>query len=165
MQASVLVGSLVGAGAVLVWRVRETRRPVTARKILIPPLGMATGLSMFVYPPARIPLSWALAAFSLGALLLGPILVKTSKLTPQGDVIMLQRSKAFLWILLGLVVIRLAARAWVERYIDTVQTGSMFFLLAFGMIVAWRATMYAEFRRLTRAPSREDAAQGAQGQQ
>jgi len=39
--------SLIGLCGVLVWRVREGRTAVTARKILIPPMGMATGFSMF----------------------------------------------------------------------------------------------------------------------
>ena len=54
-----LVASLAGASAVLVWRVQEGRTAVTLRKILIPPLGMATGFSMFVVRDFRIPLAWA----------------------------------------------------------------------------------------------------------
>ena len=36
--------------------------------------------------------------------------------------------------------------------IDPRQTGALFYLLAFGMIVRWRAEMYAQFRRLQAAP-------------
>ena len=43
-------------GAVLAWRVREGRTAVTLRKIVIPPLGMATGFCMFLVPAFRIPL-------------------------------------------------------------------------------------------------------------
>jgi len=60
---AVLFTSLLGAAAVMAWRIRETSRPITAPKIVIPPLGMSTGFIMFAYPPARIPLSWALCAF------------------------------------------------------------------------------------------------------
>lgn len=148
MQPAMLFGSMLGAGAVLVWRARETRSPVTAPKIVIPPLGMATGLAMFAYPPTRIPLSWALAAFAIGALVFSPVLVRTSRLAIEGDAIMLQRSKAFLAILLGLVAVRLAARAWVEQYVDPFQTGALFFLLALGTVLVWRTQMLLEYRRL-----------------
>src|SRR5258705_13120902 len=101
MPPAVLVTSLVGAGAVMVWRPREPQRHVTAGKIIIPPLGMSTGLFMFAYPPARVPLSWALLAFAIGAVVLSYPLRKTSTLKRRGEVIVLQRSKAFLWILFG----------------------------------------------------------------
>jgi len=155
MPPAVLVSSLVGAGAVVVWRLRETTRPVTARKIVIPPLGMSTGLSMFAYAPARIPLSWALFAFAIGALFLSYPLVKTSRLVREGREIRLRRSPSFLFVLLGLIVVRLLARSYVEGRVSTLQTGSIFFLVAFGMVGCWRVLMYAEYRRLLR---------GAQGE-
>jgi membrane protein CcdC involved in cytochrome C biogenesis len=152
MPSVVIITSLVGAAAVIAWRMRETSRPVTARKIVIPPLGMSTGLAMFAYAPARIPLPWAFCAFGLGALVLSYPLVKTSKLTRRGDQILLERSKAFLWVLLGLLAVRLVARTYVERHLSYLQTGSIFFLLAFGMILRWRTLMFLQYRELTRAP-------------
>jgi membrane protein CcdC involved in cytochrome C biogenesis len=148
MPPVVLATSLAGAAAVMAWRIRETTRPVTVKKIVIPPLAMSTGLAMFLFPPARIPLSWALLAFSLGAAVLSYPLIKTSTLQRQGDVVMLQRSRAFLAILVGLVGVRLLARAWVEDHVSTMQTGGIFFLLAFGMIVRWRVWMLLAYRRV-----------------
>ena len=148
MHLALVLSSLIGAAAVLAWRVRETRRPVTARKIVLPPLGMSTGFGMFAYAPTRIPLQWGLSAFLAGALVLAYPVIKTSKLVRQGDVVLMQRSKAFLWILLGLVALRLSARAYVEQYVNPLQTGALFFVLAFGMILRWRATMYLEYRKL-----------------
>ena len=60
--------ALIGTLAILAWRVRESRRPVSLRSLIIPPLGMSTGFSMFVVPAFRIPWTWGLAAFVLGAL-------------------------------------------------------------------------------------------------
>ncbi|HEX7672006.1 MAG TPA: cytochrome c biogenesis protein CcdC [Polyangiaceae bacterium] len=148
MPPAVALASLVGAGAVLAWRLRETQRPVTARKIIIPPLGMSTGLLMFAYPPTRVPIHWAVTAFLIGAVVFSYPLIHTSTLTRRGDVIMLERSKAFLWILLGLVAVRLVARSYVEDYVDPLQTGALFFLLAFGMIVRWRVSMFLAYRAL-----------------
>jgi membrane protein CcdC involved in cytochrome C biogenesis len=144
-----LVMSILGGAIVFTWRLSETNRPITARKILIPPLGMSTGLFMFVYPPTRIPLSWAAAALAAGTLLFTYPLVRTSKLIRDGEVIRLQRSRAFLWILVGLVAVRFAARGWVERHVSPLQTGSIFFLIALGMIVPWRVLMYLDYRKLT----------------
>ena len=148
MHAPIALTSIVGAAVILAWRIRETTRPITARKIVIPPLGMSTGFCMFAYAPARIPLSWGLFAFAAGALVLAVPLIKTSALTREGEAVLLRRSPAFLWILLGLVALRWVARAYVARYVSPVQTGSIFFVLAFGMIVRWRTLMYFEYRKL-----------------
>jgi membrane protein CcdC involved in cytochrome C biogenesis len=140
--------SLAGAAAVLVWRMRETMGPVSLAKIVIPPLGMSTGFSMFISPAMRIPWAWAGASFLLGSLVFSYPLARTSTLTRSGDVILMQRSKAFLWILLGLVAVRIALRAYVERFVTPLQTGALFFVLAFGMILRWRVAMLLQFLRL-----------------
>lgn len=139
------LASLVGAAGVIAWRVRETKRAVTPRSILIPPLAMSTGALMFVVPAARIPTSYALTAFLVGALVFSVPLVRTSRLEIEGDAIVLRRSKAFLVILLGLVAIRLALRTYFEQYVSLIQTSGVFFMLAFGMILVWRLTMYRRY--------------------
>ena len=73
LRLTPLIAPLVGGLAVLAWRIQETRTPVTANKILIPPLGMST----------------------------------------------------------------------------------VFFILAFGMISRWLATMYLRYRAMTTAPATE----------
>ncbi len=153
MQTSTVVVALVGGAIVLAWRIRETQRPVTARKILVPPLGMTTGFCMFLVPQTRVPLTWGLAAFLAGAVFLSYPLVRTSSLARSGDVVMMKRSRAFLVILLALLALRLLARGYVEQYVDAVQTGSLFFLLAYGMLLPWRVAMYIRYRALTRAPA------------
>lgn len=150
MHTSTLAATLIGGASVLVWRIRETQRPVTATKILVPPLGMTTGFCMFLAPQTRVPVAWGVAAFLAGALLLSYPLVQTSALTKSGDAVLLKRSRAFLVILFALLAVRLAARSWVEQYVDAVQTGSLFFLLAYGMLLPWRLVMYRRYRALTR---------------
>jgi membrane protein CcdC involved in cytochrome C biogenesis len=143
-----LLTSLVGAALVLSWRVRETRSPVTVPKLVIPPLGMSTGLLMFLVPETRVPLAWALIALGLGATLFAWPLMRSSRLTRAGDQVLMERSQAFLWILVGLLVVRFALRASIERYVSTPQTGALFFLLALGAIARWRVTMLLEYRAL-----------------
>ncbi len=144
----IVLASLFGAAVVLLWRVRETTRPATARSILIPPLGMSTGFSMFILPQTRVPPAMGIGAFLLGALCLSYPLIHTSRLVRQGETILLQRSKAFLWILLGLLTLRIVLRAYVERFMSPMQTAALFFLLAFGMLLPWRVVMYLRYRAL-----------------
>ena len=144
-----LLASLVGACGVLVWRVHEGRSVVTARKILIPPLGMSTGFCMFVAPQCRIPWLWAVAAFVLGATVLAYPLLRTSRLTRVGDNVMMQRSNAFFLVIIVLAIVRTAAHSYFDRFLSITQTGAIFFVLAFGMIVHWRLRMYRQYLEIT----------------
>ena len=143
-----LVSSIAGATAVMVWRVRETRRPVTARKIIIPPLGMATGFSMFFAPVFRVPWLWAAGSLLLGAVVLAYPLLKTSRLIREGDQVWMQRSNVFFAVLIVLAGVRLGARAYLDTVMSIPQTAGLFFILAFGMIARWRTQMYLDFRAL-----------------
>lgn len=131
------------------WRLREARSAVSLRKIVIPPLGMATGFSMFVVPAFRIPWTWAGLAFLIGALALAWPLLLTTRLERQGQAIMMKRSSAFLIVLLVLAVIRFTARGYFDTVLTGQQTAGVFFILAFGMIVMWRGKMLMDYRRLT----------------
>ena len=142
-------GSLIGLAAVLIWRTREARGPVSLKKILIPPLGMASGFSMFLVPAFRIPWTWALGAFAIGAVALAYPLLRTSKLIRHGDVVLMQRSKAFFAVILGLAAIRLLARGYFDTVLTVEQTGALFFILAFGMILRWRVRMFLEYREFS----------------
>lgn len=146
-----IIGSLLGAAAVLVWRIREGRTAVSLKKIVIPPLGMATGFSMFFVRAFRIPWTWGIAAFLLGSVVLAYPLLKTSRLVQQGDVVMMQRSSAFFSVILVLAAVRILARGYFDTLLTVEQSGALFFVLAFGMIVRWRLNMLLEFRKLTAA--------------
>lgn len=140
--------ALVGALAILAWRVRESRRPVSLRSLIIPPLGMSTGFSMFVVPAFRIPWTWGLSAFVLGALVFAYPLVSSPQLTVEDGLIMMRRSRWFLVVILALAAVRLGLRQYISSIISVQQTAGLFFVLAFGMIVRWRTTLLMEYRRL-----------------
>jgi membrane protein CcdC involved in cytochrome C biogenesis len=123
---------------------------VTPRGIIIPPLGMSTGFAMFAVPQMRVPFWWGVAAFIIGAGLFAIALARTSRLERVGDTIMMRRSPAFLAILLILIGIRFALRSYVDHFISPLETGALFFVLAFGMILRWRLGMLVEYRRLLR---------------
>ncbi len=143
-----VVGALLGLAVVLIWRVQEARTAVTARKIIIPPAGMAMGFCMFLEPAFRTPVTWALAAFAIGAGLLSYPLLRTSRLTREGDTIMMQRSNLFYLVVIGLAIVRMLARSYFNTFLSLNQTAGLFFVLAFGMILSWRVWMYREYRML-----------------
>lgn len=147
--AATAVVSLIGLAGVLAWRVREGRTAVTVRKIIIPPMGMATGFSMFVVPAFRVPLLWAAIAFAIGAVLLAWPLLATSRLVRDGDAIMMQRSSMFFAVVVILAAVRYFARNYLDSLMTLQQTAGLFFILAFGMILRWRLSMLREYRTLT----------------
>src|SRR3954452_15821341 len=89
------VGAVIGLLGVLAWRIREGRTAVTVKKIVMPPVGMATGFCMFLVPAFRVPWTWALGAFLVGAVALAYPLLITSRLVRSGEAIMMQRSNVF----------------------------------------------------------------------
>ncbi len=144
--------ALIGTLAIFAWRIRESRRPVSFRSLVIPPLGMSTGFSMFAVPAFRIPWTWGLAAFVLGAFVFAYPLVSSPQLTVEDGLIMMRRSRWFLVVILALAAVRLGLRQYISGIISVQQTAGLFFVLAFGMIVRWRTTLLLEYRRL--APGR-----------
>jgi membrane protein CcdC involved in cytochrome C biogenesis len=144
-----IVVSLAGVAGVTVWRLREIRSAVSLKKIVLPPLGMSTGFSMFIVSAFRIPWVWAGGAFLLGATALAYPLLRTTRLVRQGDAIMMQRSGAFLVVLFVLSAIRLLAHGYFDTFMTAQQTAGLFFILAFGMIICWRTKMLIDYRKLT----------------
>ncbi|MFO0650105.1 MAG: cytochrome c biogenesis protein CcdC [Polyangiales bacterium] len=152
-----LMTPIAGAIVVMSWRMRETNAAVTAR-IVDPPLAMSTGFFMRSWRCRRgCRGAGRRRRWLTGALVPSWPLARSSKLTRVGDEIRMVRSRAFLGILVGLVVVLASPRGYLETVISPLQTGSIFFLLAFGMIARWRAGMYAEFQRLRAAPVTDDA--------
>ena len=150
-----IVVSLAGLVAVTMWRLREVRSAVTLRKIVIPPLGMATGFCMFLAPAFRVPWAWAAAAFLIGALILAWPLLLTTELIRQGEAIMMKRSSAFLAVLFGLAAVRFLARGYFDTILTVQQSAGLFFILAFGMIVHWRGRLLIDLRKLMADPALE----------
>ena len=143
------VGAVIGLLGVLAWRIREGRTAVTVKKIIMPPLGMATGFCMFIVPAFRVPWTWAAGAFLIGGIALAWPLLITSRLVRTGNTIMMQRSNAFFLVVIALAAIRFFARGYFDRIMSIEQTGGLFFVLAFGMILRWRLRMLSEYRALT----------------
>lgn len=117
LKSLLVVASIAGAVVITAWRMREASSAVTARKIVIPPLAMSSGFFMFLAPQTWVPARWAVGALLVGALVLSWPLALTSKLTRVGTEIRMVRSRAFLWVLIGLVAVRFAARSYLETFL------------------------------------------------
>lgn len=147
-QMTVTIGAAMAACMAMLVRMRASNKAVNPKKLLIPPFAMSTGFLMFVFPMTRIPWSWAIIAFLVGALLFSYPLIRSSQMEVRDGDVYLKRSKVFIFILAGLVVIRIVLRQIIEQYVTLPQTGAIFFLLAFGMLLPWRLAMYVQFHKL-----------------
>lgn len=150
LRTIITAGVIMMALTVMTLRIRATKKPTSAKKILIPPLGMSTGFLMFVVPMTRIPWSWAAIAFLCGAIFLAIPLILTSNFEVIDQKIYLKRSRAFIFILLALLIIRLSLHSYIEKYISVPQTAGIFFILAFGMLLPWRLAMYMKYKKFER---------------
>ncbi|WP_064093587.1 CcdC family protein [Rossellomorea aquimaris] len=146
MIASSIIAICMGF-LVLFIRMRAQKKPVNAKKIILPPLFMSTGALMFLFPSFRVSLGEFLEAITVG-MLFSILLIKTSKFEIRNNDIYLKRSKAFAFILIGLLLIRIVAKSILSASIDYGELSGMFWILAFGMIVPWRVTMYLQYRKM-----------------
>ena len=95
----------------LIVRSKAAKRPVTPKKIILPPLFMSTGALMFIFKEFRVPSMQIVEALIVG-MLFSIILIKTTNFEfGKIDDIYMKRSKAFLFILLGLLIIRLVGKS------------------------------------------------------
>ncbi|MEJ1518127.1 cytochrome c biogenesis protein CcdC [Bacillus cereus] len=145
-----LISSVIAicmAMVVMFIRLKAAKKPATLKKIVLPPIFMSTGAFMYLLPKFRLTTSEIIEAVLVG-LFFSIFLIKTSKFEIREQDIYLQRSKAFIFILIGLIVVRLAFKSYLSQTIHLGQLSGMFFLLSFSMIVSWRIAMYRSFMKL-----------------
>ncbi|GAM13170.1 CcdC family protein [Mesobacillus selenatarsenatis] len=141
------VGAIGMAIFVTIMRMKAAKKPASAKKIILPPIFMSTGALMFIFPVFRVHFLQIIEALSVG-ILFSILLIKTSKFEVRGREIFLKRSKAFVFILIGLLIVRVIAKLVLSSSIDFGELSGMFWILAFGMIVPWRVAMYLQFKKL-----------------
>lgn len=141
------IGAICMAIFAMFIRMKAAKKPATAKKIILPPIFMSTGALMFIFPYFRVtPLEFVEAV--IVGMLFSILLIKTSKFEIIEKAIYLKRSKAFLYILIGLLLFRMVGKLVLSSAIDYGQLSGMFWILAFGMIVPWRVAMYINFKKL-----------------
>jgi membrane protein CcdC involved in cytochrome C biogenesis len=138
--------AILMAVVIFKFRMRETREPVTFKKIILPPLFMSTGFLMFVIPFFRTTWLEAGEAFLVG-IMFSVFLIMTSKFEIRDHHVYLVRSKAFIFIIIGLFAIRLGLKWYLGTTISIFETSSLFFIVAFGMILPWRLAMMFKYAK------------------
>ncbi|MFC0274087.1 CcdC family protein [Metabacillus herbersteinensis] len=139
--------ALVMAMIVMFIRSKAAKKPATARKIILPPVFMSTGALMFLHPMFRVTSLEFIEAITVG-MIFSIFLIKTSNFEVRESKIYLKRSKAFAFILVGLLIIRIIMKSYLSNSIDLGELSGMFWILAFGMIVPWRIAMFISFKKL-----------------
>ena len=132
---------------VMVIRMRASKKPTNEKKIIIPPIAMSSGAVMFLFEQFRVSPMEILEASAVG-ILFSTILIATSKFEVKGQEIYLKRSKAFAFILIGLLIFRIIAKMILSSSIDVGELAGMFWILAFAMLVPWRIAMLIQFKRI-----------------
>jgi membrane protein CcdC involved in cytochrome C biogenesis len=151
LEAFALVGGLVMFTIITRHRMKEAARPLSPRKIILPPLFMSTGAFMYLAPIFRPTSTQGALAIGAGAFF-SLFLIATTRLERRDDQVFLKPSRAFIVVLLALFAVRFVLKTWLRHSIGFEQLGGVFFLLAFTMIVAWRLAMFLSYRRLKLAP-------------
>ncbi|WP_456270553.1 DUF1453 family protein [Bacillus sp. AK130] len=140
--------AVVMAVIVMAVRIKSSEKPATAKKIILPPIFMSTGALMFLFPMFHVTGAEFLEALTVG-MIFSIFLIKTSKFEIRDDKIYIKRSKSFVFILIALLVIRIAMKSILSTTIDYGALSGMFWILAFGMIVPWRIAMFLSFIKLS----------------
>jgi membrane protein CcdC involved in cytochrome C biogenesis len=143
------IGAIGMAILAMFIRMKAAKKPATAKKIILPPIFMSTGALMFIHPYFRVSALEVFEAVVIG-MLFSILLIKTSKFEIRDNEIFLKRSKAFMYILFGLLVLRVLMKSILSLTIDYGEISGMFWILAFGMIVPWRVAMYINYRKLSK---------------
>lgn len=127
-------------------RMKSANKPATAKKIILPPIFMSTGALMFIHPMFRVTVGEFFEAILVG-MVFSIFLIKTSNFEIRDNQIYLKRSKAFAFILIGLLIIRIILKSYLSNTIDIGELSGMFWILAFGMIVPWRIAMFLSYKK------------------
>lgn len=152
--ATSIIAVCMAIGAMFI-RMKAAKKPASLKKIVLPPIFMSTGAFMYVFPEFRLSPAEIAESVAVG-LFFSIFLIKTSKFEIRGQEIYLKRSKAFVFILIGLLIARITLKTILSSTIDFGELSGMFFLLAFSMIVSWRIAMYRSYKRLAVQLKNED---------
>lgn len=139
--------AIIMAIIVIFIRIRAAKKPATMKKIILPPVFMSTGLLMFLVPMFQVTPLQVIEAVFVG-MVFSIFLIKTSQFEVKDNEIYLKRSKAFIFILFGLLLLRIILKSVLSATIDIGELSGMFYLLALGMIIPWRISMFLSFKKL-----------------
>lgn len=147
LVASTIVAAFMAVTMIFL-RVKVAERPTSVKRIILPPIFMSTGALMFILPMFRVSIYQVIEAIVVG-MFFSIFLIKSSKFEIKEDnQIYLIPSKSFVFILFGLLLVRIIIKLVIGSTISFGETSGMFFLLGFGMIVTWRLAMLLKFKKI-----------------
>ncbi|HLR66235.1 CcdC family protein [Virgibacillus alimentarius] len=146
LVTSTVVAAFMATTMIFV-RLKAAQKPASVKKIILPPLFMSTGALMFLFPEFQVKWTQVLEAVSVG-MIFSILLIKTSRFEIRKQEIYLIPSKAFAFILFGLLLVRVIIKLIIGGSFSLGETSGMFFLLAFGMIITWRFAMLYKYKKL-----------------
>ena len=149
---STLIAIFMGMGVFII-RMKSQKKPVTTKKIIIPPVAMSTGALMFIFEEFRVQPVQIIEAVSLG-IVFSVVLIATSKFEFRDNNIYLKASKAFPFILIGLLIFRVILKLLFADSLDVGELAGMFFILAFSMLAPWRIAMLVKYNKLKKSVER-----------
>lgn len=135
------------ATTMIILRIKVAEKPTSKLRIILPPLFMSTGSWIFLFPVFRVDWLQAAEAIAVG-MFFSLFLIRTSKLEVRNKEIYLIPSKAFIIILFSLLIVRTIGKIIIGSNISVGETGGIFYLLGFGMIVTWRLAMFYQYIQL-----------------
>lgn len=141
IMAAIMASTMIFA------RMKSSKKPASVKKIILPPIFMSSGALMFIFPMFRVTFWEFLEAITVG-IIFSFFLIKSSKFEIKDNDIYLIPSKSFVFLLFGLLAIRIVIKLIVGSQISFGQTSGMFFLLGFGMIFTWRLAMLRQYLKL-----------------
>ncbi len=154
---STIVAAIMASTMIFV-RMKASEKPASVKKIILPPLFMSTGALMFIFPMFRVSFGDVVEALTVGVIF-SVFLIKFSKFEIRDNDIYLIPSKSFVFILLGLLLLRIIIKLIIGSKISFGETSGMFFLLGFGMIFTWRIAMLYKFMKLKNILKKENVYQ------
>lgn len=141
------VGALAMGLLAMFVRSKSAKKPASVKKIILPPFFMSTGALMFIFPFFRVAPLQIFEALAVG-ILFSTVLICTSKFEVRNGDIYLKQSKAFVFILFGLLLVRVIGKVVLSSSIDIGELGGMFWILAFGMLWPWRLSMLWQYKKI-----------------
>ena len=151
--ASTVVTAIMATAMIFI-RAKAAKKPASVKNIILPPIMMSTGAFMYIFPVFRISLYQVLEAFLVGVIF-SVLLIATSKFEVKDQNIYLTPSKICIFVLFGLLAVRIILKTIIGQSISVGETSGMFFMLAFGMILTWRLAMLVKFLKLKKKLSEQ----------
>lgn len=146
----IFFGIMIVIAGLIIWRrSRAMFRPIKGSgiKILLPILYLSPVISVFMELSPQLKVWEVCVASLIGIVLSIPLVLTTNYEVRQDGQIYAQKSKMFFVALIGIVIIRFAARQYLSG-MEPASVSMLFFTVAFSYVVPWRIASFVKFRKL-----------------